>query len=140
VTDFPERLAPGAEIWIEGEHTARRIARVESGGRVMVLYIDGITTRDAAEGLANRYLEAPAHELSSDEFYWDDLVGLRVEDTTGAAVGELAEVFRAGGNEVYRVVGDRGERLVPALRSVVVRIDLDARLMVVTHDDAEEVR
>jgi len=50
------------------------------------------------------------------------------------------EVFRAGGNEVYRIVGPSGERLVPALHSVVQRIDLEAGVMVVSADDAEEVR
>jgi ribosomal 30S subunit maturation factor RimM len=38
------------------------------------------------------------------------------------------------------VVGPAGERLVPALRSVVERVDLDAGLMVVAPDDAEEIR
>jgi ribosomal 30S subunit maturation factor RimM len=55
-------------------------------------------------------------------------------------VGELVEVFRAGGNEVYRIVGPTGERLVPALRSAVQRIDLEAGVMVVAPDEAEEVR
>jgi ribosomal 30S subunit maturation factor RimM len=55
-------------------------------------------------------------------------------------MGELVEVFRTGGNEVYRVVGDGGERLVPALRDVVLRIDLDAGLIVIAADESEEVR
>ncbi len=58
----------------------------------------------------------------------------------GRPVGELVEVFRAGGGEVYRVVGPAGERLVPALRSTVLEVDLGAGRMVVTADDAEEVR
>ena len=49
------------------------------------------------------------------------------------------EVFRAGENEVYRVVGGGGELLIPALRSVVKEIDLAARRMVVEYD-VEEVR
>ena len=140
LTDFPERLARGAQVWLEGDAAPRLIARVESGGRVPVLYLEDVTTREAAEALADRYLEASAHELPSGDFYWNDLVGLRVEDPSGTPVGELVEVFRAGGNEVYRVVGAAGERLVPALRSTVLRIDLAARLMVVAPDEAEEVR
>ena len=65
---------------------------------------------------------------------------MRVEASDGAPIGELVEVFRAGGNEVYRIVGPAGERLVPALRGVVERIDLAAGVMVVAPDDAEEVR
>lgn len=127
-------------MWLEGDSGSLRIERMESGGRTTVLYLDGVTTREAAEQLADRYIEGPAHELGDEEFYWNDLVGLRVEEPGGTLVGELVEVFRAGGNEVYRVAGAAGERLVPALRSAVVRIDLEAGLMVVAPDDAEEVR
>jgi 16S rRNA processing protein RimM len=140
VTDWPERLTPDAELWLEGDAEPLRIVRIESGGRATVLHLDRVTTREAAEALSGRYLEAPARQLPEDTFYWDDLVGLRVEEPDGTHVGELVEIFRSGANEVYRIVGDGGERLVPALRSAVLRIDLAAGLIVVAPDDAEEVR
>lgn len=104
------------------------------------MYLETIDSREAAEPLVGRYLEMPARELPAEAYYWDDLVGLRVESADGAFVGELVEIFRAGGNEVYRVVGPHGERLVPALRSAVLRIDLPGGVVVVADDDAEEVR
>ena len=113
---------------------------MESGGRTPVLHLDRFTTREAAEALSDRYLEAPAQELPDDTYYWDDLVGLRVEEQDGTPAGELVEIFRAGDNEVYRIVGERGERLVPALRRSVLRIDLASGLMVIAPEDAEEVR
>jgi len=140
LTDWPERLAPGVDVWPEGDEQPMRIARVELGGRVPVLYLEGIASREAAELVSGRYLEAPAHDLDPGAYFWSDLVGLRVEEPDGTPVGELVEIFRAGGNEVYRVAGAGGERLVPALRSVVRRIDLAAGLMVIAADDAEEVR
>jgi 16S rRNA processing protein RimM len=140
LTDWPERLAPGAELWLEGDAVPVRIVRLETGGRTTVLHLDRFTTREAAEALSGRYLEAPARELPPETFYWDDLVGLRVEEPDGMHVGELVEIFRSGANEVYRIVGDGGERLVPALRSTVLGIDLEAGVIVVAPDDAEEVR
>jgi 16S rRNA processing protein RimM len=105
-----------------------------------VLHLEGVADRATAQSLVGRYLEAQARALPDDAYYWDDLVGLRVEEIDGTPVGELVEVFRAGGAEVYRVVGDRGERLVPALHRAVLRIDLEANLMVIAPDEAEEVR
>ena len=133
-------MAPGAELWLEGDPEPIRIVRIESGGRTTVLHLDRFATREAAEALSDRYLEAPVQQLPEGSYYWDELVGLRVEDPDGTPIGELIEIFRAGDNEVYRIVGERGERLVPALRASVLRIDLEAGLMVVAADDAEEVR
>jgi len=116
------------------------IVRLETGGRTTVLHLDGVTTREAAEDLSDRFLEAPARQLPDETYYWADLIGLRVEEPDGSEVGELVDIFRSGANEVYRIVGERGERLVPALRASVLRIDLEAGLMVVAADDAEEVR
>ena len=117
-----------------------KIERIESGRRTPVLHLDAVTTREAAEAMVGTYLEGGELALEDGAYYWDDLIGLRVELADGTQIGELVEVFRAGGNEVYRVVGPSGERLVPALRSVVQRIDLGAGVMVVTPDEAEEVR
>jgi 16S rRNA processing protein RimM len=140
LTDWPERLAVGSELHLDGADEPTRITRVESGGRVLVLYLDGVTTREAAEALGGRFLETAARPLPAETYYWDQLVGLEVVDATGAAVGELVEIFRAGANEVYRVVGPAGERLLPALRSVILEIDLERHRMTVAIDDAEEVR
>jgi 16S rRNA processing protein RimM len=140
LTDWPERLTVGAEVWIEGTAGPTRIIGVESGGKALVLYLDALSTREAAEAAGGRYLEAATEPLPEGTYYWDDLVGLDVVDAQGVGIGELVEVFRAGGNEVYRVVGPAGERLIPALRSVVLDVDLAAGRMTVAPDDAEEVR
>lgn len=140
LTDWPDELGSGASLFPEGSADPLTIDRVESGGRVPVLYFVGRTTREAVEPLVGRYLERPAHELDEGSFFWSDLVGLRVEEADGTPVGELVEIFRAGGNEVYRVVGPGGERLVPALRSAVIEIDVATGRMVIAADDAETVR
>lgn len=139
LTDWPERLAVGAELFVEGEELPRLVRDAEHGGRMPVLHLDGVDSREAAAGLAGRYLEASATPLPRGSFYWHELEGLTVTDETGAELGTLVEVFRAGGGEVYRVVGPEGERLVPALRRVVRTIDLDAGRMVVRLDPGEEV-
>ena len=138
LTDWPEDLVPGAELWDESGTSSWRLARLDTGGRVPVLHLEGVTSREAAEPLAGRYLEGPPRELEADSWFWDDLVGLRVESAAGETIGELVEVFRAGGNEVYRVVGPAGERLVPALRSAIARIDVPAGVMVLADADPDE--
>jgi 16S rRNA processing protein RimM len=137
LTDHPERLAVGESLWLEDETEPRRILESAWGGRVPVLQLEGVSDRTAAERLAGRYLEAPPTPLAPDAYYWHQLIGLLVADEAGAELGEVVEIFRAGENEVYRIVGPGGELLVPALRDVVRLIDLDAGRMVVRYATEE---
>src|SRR5918992_2039013 len=139
VTDWPERLEVGAEIWVEDEDQPRTIVATEWGSRVPALTLSGIESREAAEALTGRYLERPRAELPEGTYYWHELEGLSVCDEGGTELGRLAEVFRAGENEVYRVEGPGGELLIPALREVVRQIDIPGRRIIVRYE-TEEVR
>ena len=112
---------------------------MEASPRAAVIELDGIADREAAEALIGRYLEVERDPLPPGTYYWHELIGVSVRDEHGAGLGEVADVFRAGENEVYRIVGPAGETLVPALREVVLELDPAARSMVVRLD-AEEVR
>ena len=133
LTDWPERIATGASLFVEGEAEARTVAEMELGGRHPVLHFEGVTTRELAEPLVGRYLEVEAAALPEGSYYWHQLEGLQVVDVTGTELGTLAEVFRAGEAEVYRVEGASGELLIPAIREVVREIDLTAGRMVVDY-------
>jgi 16S rRNA processing protein RimM len=138
LTDWPEHLAPGSLIFVEGETQPRVVRELQTGGRVPVLALDAVETREAAEALIGRYLEVEAHELPEGSYYWHQLVGLRVIDEARMPLGELVEVFRAGENEVYRVLREDGsELLLPAVRDVIRDIDIDGGRMVVRYEIEE---
>ena len=139
LSDNPERLLVGALLFLEGEDSPRAVRRYEPGGRSPAVTLDGIETREGAESLIGRYLEVEAEPLPEGTYYWHQLVGLRVTDEAGVSLGAVAEVFRAGENEVYRIEGPEGELLVPGLREFVRSIDLGAQVMVVRYE-VEEVR
>jgi 16S rRNA processing protein RimM len=139
LTDREDRLIIGAELFVEGEDLPRRISDLERGGRLPVIRLGGVESRQQVESLIGRYLEVEAEPLPAGHYYWHQLVGLRVLDNTGIELGRVVEVFRAGENEVYRVAADgRPEVLLPALRDVVRDIDLDNGTMTV-HYEPEEV-
>jgi 16S rRNA processing protein RimM len=140
LTDRPERLTPGALLYVEGEDEPRRVSAVEAGGRLPIIQLEGIGTREGAEALRGSYLEVEAEPLPKGSFYWHQIVGLQVQDEAGTPLGSVVEVFRAGENEVYRVESDDGvELLLPALRHVILAIDPEAGTMTV-HYEVEEVR
>ena len=140
LTDREDRLAAGAALFLEGEDGPRNVESVETGGRLPVLRLTGIGSREEAEALRGRYLEVEAEPLPAGELYWHQVIGLRVLDEAGQQLGTVVEVFRAGENEVYRAEAPgRPDLLLPALRDVVRQIDLEAGTMVVRYEE-EEVR
>ncbi len=128
LTDFPERFAAGARVYISGQ--ARTVTRATwQKGRVY-FYCAGVEDREAAEQLRNELIEIPANERPQDagEFWYiDEIEGLRVTAVTGEHLGTVSEVLQTGANDVYVVRrNDRRDLLVPALQDVIKRIDIDA--------------
>ncbi len=71
-------------------------------------------------------------ELEDDEYYWYDLIGLRVLTESGEELGTLAEIFATGSNDVYVVRSGKREYMIPALEDVVSEINLAAGTMKVS--------
>ena len=123
LTDFPERFDAGAEVWLDG--SPRRVRRSRQQGKELIVSLDGVDTRDAAEALRGKELMAPSPtRLDEGVFYQHDIIGLRAVTPDGQALGRVSEVIATGSNDVYVVTGDRGELLLPALEDVVREIDL----------------
>jgi 16S rRNA processing protein RimM len=140
LTDRDDRLTAGSRLFLEGESTQRQLLEVQLGGRVPVLRLEGVDSRDAAERLLGRYLEVEAEPLPDGALYWHQIVGLAVRDESGRELGQVVEVFRAGENEVYRVEKEgEPDLLLPALRDVIRAIDLEAGRMTVRYE-VEEIR
>lgn len=93
-----------------------------------------LTTRERAEELRDVELfceRAEFPELSDDEYYECDLVGLDVFTEDDEALGKLTAVLPAGSSDVYEVHGPLGEVLLPAISEVIVKVDISAGRMTV---------
>ena len=60
-------------------------------------------------------------------YFVEDLIGCKVVTTEGLDLGELFDVMRTGANDVYVVRKEDKETLVPALKDVVIKVDLTER-------------
>ena len=103
---------------------------LRSHGDGVVVLLDGVADRNAAEALKGALVGAPRGALPAtgkDEFYWADLLGLDVLNTTGEQLGRVAGLIETGANDVLRVVTtDGAERLLPFVDAVVVAVDREA--------------
>lgn len=134
LTDFPERFRTMKEVFVGEERLA--ITSVRYQNEKILLRFAGYGSREAAAALTGKLLtvdRAEAVPLKEGEYYIFDIIGLAVEDESGASLGEVVDVLQTGSNDVYvvRRPGETREALIPALKSVVRRISLDEGKMIV---------
>jgi 16S rRNA processing protein RimM len=128
LTDFEDRFAPGAELFLDGH--PHRVEWWKPGHPTVTLKLVGIDNRTLAELHRGRYLEVPAEavrELAEGSYYHHQLIGLAVVTGSGRAVGELTAVLERPANDVWVVSAvDGAEHLLPATRDAVIGVDLEA--------------
>ena len=121
-SEDPERFAKGATLLVEGE-AARVVESKRAGGRP-VIRLDREVPRGTALEVERDALPEPAE----GEYYAFQLVGLEVEDESGAKLGSVAEVSSGPANDVLEL--DTGLAL-PLVDACVREVDLDAGRIVV---------
>lgn len=124
------------------EYVPLRLTVNRRAADAVFLSIEGVTDRNAAEKLRGELLyidRAHAVALDEDTNFVCDLIGLHGVDDEGGEWGTLRDVLQPGGNDVYVFQGPRGEVLVPALKSVVKKVDLASGEMVLAAARLREV-
>jgi 16S rRNA processing protein RimM len=71
--------------------------------------------------------------LPPGEYYWDELIGLRVINQEGVELGVVDSLLATGANDVLVVKGER-ERLIPYLKRVILQVDLKTSVIKVDWD------
>jgi len=97
-------------------------------GKGLIAHFAGYDDPDDAKSLAGLELAvrvADLPDLSPEEFYWHELMGMRVETASGQWLGNVAKLLETGANDVLVVQPCKGsldgrERLIPYLPERVV--------------------
>ena len=115
-----------------GTRARREIVHTREQGKSIVLTLDGVPDRTAAEKLIGAQLLVERDELpepDEGEFYVEDLIGLEVVSPTGERLGKVV-AFEDGGMQSWLVVETAtGLPLVP-FSEPLIRVDEDAGLIV----------
>jgi len=100
----------------------------------IVVKFKEIHDRTQAETLKGAEMKVPVEsspKLPDGEYYYYQLIGLRVETIEGRYIGVLEEIIETGANDIYIVRGPKGEYLIPAVEKFIAQIDLKAGLMII---------
>src|SRR3982751_4026124 len=136
-TDFPEeRFQAGAELFVErgGRIEPLTITTVRFHRERPVIGLRGVETVDDAQALAGLELRVPLTALAAlpdGTFYRHDLIGCRVETTSGGAVGVVTDVEGSLGSSRLVIAGTAGEVLIPLVAEICREVDAAGKRIVV---------
>lgn len=106
----------------------------------------GVDDREAIDALKNLDIhihQASLPELEDGEFYWRDLIGMKVVNENGYDFGKVDQLFETGANDVMQVKANMNdafgqkERMIPVLfDDVIKQVDQENKTITVDWDPA----
>jgi len=110
-------------------------------GEDVVARLMGIVGRDAAQALKGSVVQIQRSHfppLSTNEFYWLDLIGLSVNNLQGEYLGEVVDLIDNGAHPILKVVGKVDEQvnaereyLIPFVERFVPKVDQQGKKITV---------
>ena len=135
LTEYPERFRPSSTLWLQPRLGRGREVKIEhtrgpAQNGDLVIRIEGIESLEIAERVKGALVKAKSADsppLPEGEYYEYQILGLEVWTTDGRLLGVIDSVLRTGANDVYVV----GEHMIPAIKQVVIEVDVKGRKVVV---------
>ncbi|MBW2466198.1 MAG: 16S rRNA processing protein RimM [Deltaproteobacteria bacterium] len=109
-----------------GRTAAYRVVNSREQGKLAILKLENVDTREAAEALQGMNIslnKADFPALDPDEYYWHQLKGLAVKTETGRELGRVKRLFNAAAHDIMVVTGAGHEYMIPVNRDIIREID-----------------
>lgn len=135
LTDFPERLRVKRMVYVGENRQPLRIQGLRPHNQALLMKFDGYDTPDQVGEFRNQLVSIQAHSLPvlpEGEYYHHQLMGITVLDEAGVEIGTLSDIIETGARDVYVVTSpEKGELLFPAIDSVILKVDLENKQMII---------
>lgn len=134
LSDFPDRFSLLKSVYVGDELLTVKSVRYQNS--VVLMSFAEYDNRETAATLTNKMLSVKREDampLEEGQYYVGDIVGLEVFDEEGVSLGFVKDILKTGSNDVYVVAKKKEAKqlLVPALKSVVLKISVDEGKMLV---------
>jgi 16S rRNA processing protein RimM len=126
--DF-DRFSLHQEVFIEesrGRLQTYEIIEANPQPPRLILRLKGIETIEKVQPMIGKEIfinKKTLPKLEEGEYYWFEILGMRVETEEGKSIGRVKQIFPTGANDVYVIEGKRGEIFLPATDEVIRGFD-----------------
>ncbi len=117
-----------------GDFTKLEVAGISIAGKSIRIKFTGFNHIDDVQPFINKPLFIHRDQLAKlegGEYYISDLIGVQVILSDGAKLGVITDVFEYPANDVYLVVDEGRELMIPATKETILKVDIDNRVMIV---------
>ena len=139
-TDFPEDVKAFGTVYIDGVAYKILSFRVGNDGAAY-MGLRGIPDRNSAELFRGKKLEgerADAPDLEEGQYYIVDILGLSCETEEGEVLGTVKDITSLS-SDIYTIEKAGKNILFPAIKGVVVKVDIDNKKLIVNKARFDEV-
>ena len=130
LTDNFERFKLLKEISVVGKNDKLDIFEIENvavTAKTVNLKLKGIDTRNQAQELKGREIVIDENQklpLEEGNYYIYQIIGLKAIDENGEYLGELVNVLKNPGNDIFIIKKGKKEYLIPAVKEIINEIDI----------------
>jgi 16S rRNA processing protein RimM len=111
--------------------------QLKKHAKTILVKFSGYESPEQAKCLTGAEIAVSRNELlplDVGEYYWVDLLGIKVVNVAGVELGVIKELMATGSNDVLVVVREKSRVLIPFLDWVVLEVNLADHRMVVDWD------
>jgi 16S rRNA processing protein RimM len=134
-TDFPERLMPGAILYLGPDSDRLQLTKCRQHREGLLMTFEGYSTPEEIGQFRNQIVYVKADDrppLADGEYYHHQLINLHVATDAGVSIGTVTEILETGANDVLVIRPETGpEVLIPIADTFIQNIDLANRVITV---------
>ena len=136
LTDDISRFKKLKEVYVEENDgiVKYKVESVKFLSSTVSVKLKGVDSEEAANKLRGSYIKVDrksAVKLPKDTYFICDLIDLEVYDEKGLLLGTVKDVLQTGSNDVYVIQSSGKDILIPALKDIVKKIDLENKKILV---------
>ena len=138
LTDEPEkRFQTQTKLSIQNSQKSLTVKSARASQKKLLVTFEEIQDRTQAEEYKGQYLTLDLEEseipTDGDEFYDQQLIGLKAKDNNQTVLGEVIDVIHGSAQDLLVIrTPDNKEVLVPFVDEIVPEVNISEKTMIIT--------
>ncbi|MBW1901689.1 MAG: 16S rRNA processing protein RimM [Deltaproteobacteria bacterium] len=117
-----------------GETRNFSVSSVKPHKNIFLMDVEEVNSVDEAEAYrgADIFIKKEALTREEDDYFWYELLGLKVYLDTGECLGSISRIIPTKGTDIYVIKKGEKEAYIPAVFEVIKEIDLENGTMTIS--------